>query len=84
MNGIAQKLEVAHGSFGEQYTTSQGVTYLTWFDLMNRNLRGLRPGVFMEYEVASAPTVLCNMPYVRAGLGSARVIRVLERTGEGV
>ena len=84
MKGTFQSFEVTHGAFGEQYTTIDGVKYLTWLNLMDPNLKGLAPGAAVEYDVRPAPTVLCDVPRVTSGLASARLVRVLEETREGM
>jgi hypothetical protein len=80
MIGTFGGFEVTYGSFGQQYTTIDGVKYLTWFDLMDPNLRGLVVGATVEYAVRPGPTVLCESPAVREGLPSATLLRVV---GEG-
>jgi hypothetical protein len=82
MTGTFQNFEVTHGSFGEQYTVIAGVRYLTWFDLMGRNLKGLGAGAVVEYEARPAPTVLRESPPVRMALPSARLVPVLRKAGE--
>lgn len=78
MTGTFQKFEVTHGSFGEQRATIDGVKYLTWFDLVDPGLKGLAAGATVENEAWPGPTVLCRMPHVESGLGSARLIRVVK------
>jgi hypothetical protein len=77
MIGGFEGFELTHGSFGQQYTTIDGVRYVTWFDLMNPNLRGLIAGATVEYATRPGPTVLCASPAVREGLPSATVLRVV-------
>ncbi|HEV2395033.1 MAG TPA: hypothetical protein VG146_22005 [Verrucomicrobiae bacterium] len=77
MTGTFQRFEVTHGSFGEQHTTIDGVEYLTWFDLMDLNLKGLEAGAVVEYEARPGPTLLCDAPQVRSRLASARLVRVI-------
>lgn len=77
MTGTFEKFELAFGSFGEQRTTIDGVSYLTWFDLAAPHLKGLEGGVKVEYEVRRGPTVLCEMPRVTSALASARLVRVM-------
>jgi hypothetical protein len=82
MTGTFETFELTFGSFGQQYTTIDGVRYLTWFDLMDPNLKGLGAGAQVEFEVRPAPTVLCDMPRVESGLASARLVRVVNRSTE--
>lgn len=82
MIGTFEKFELAFGSFGQQFKTIDGVKYLTWFDLMDPDLKGLKAGAEVEYEVRPAPTVLCDVPRVTSGLPSARLVRVAERITE--
>jgi hypothetical protein len=84
MKGTFQKFQITQGSFGQQYATIDGVRYLTWFDLMDQNLRGLRAGATVEYEVRAGPTVLCDMPLVQSGLASAKLVRVVKTTAEAM
>jgi hypothetical protein len=83
MTGTFQGFEVTHGSFGEQRTTIEGTEYLTWFDLADPRLNGLKLRVAVEYEARPGPTVLCDVPRVTSGLPSARVIGVVKSGGEG-
>jgi hypothetical protein len=77
MIGTFDKFELTHGSFGQQYTTIDGEVYLTWFDLVDRKLNGLKPGVRVEFEPRPAPTVLCHSPHVSEELPSAELVRVV-------
>jgi hypothetical protein len=77
MIGTFEKFELRFGSFGEQHTTIDGVTYLTWFDLVDRNLKALEAGAKVEYEVRSGPTVLCNMPRVTSLMPSAKLLQAV-------
>jgi hypothetical protein len=45
MIGTLEDFKLAFGSFGQQYTTIDGVKYVTWFDLTHPKLHGLKPGV---------------------------------------
>jgi hypothetical protein len=82
MTGTFERFELTFGSFGEQQTTIDGVKYLTWFDLMDPNLKGLGAGAQVEFEVRPAPTVVCDMPHLESGLASARLVRVVKRITE--
>jgi hypothetical protein len=55
MIGTFENFKVTHGSFGQQCTTIDGQTYLTWFDGADPSLRGLGPGAKVEYEARPAP-----------------------------
>jgi hypothetical protein len=79
MIGTFENFELAFGSFGQQYTTIDGEDYITFFDLADPKLRGLRPGVRVEYEARPGPTVLCDSPAIREDLPSASLLRVLSR-----
>ena len=76
MIGTFESFELTHGSFGQQYTTIDGEDYITFFDLADPKLRGLRPGVRVEYEARPGPTVLCHSPQVSEGLPSAVLVCV--------
>lgn len=74
--GIFQGFEVTLGQFGQQYTTIDGVKFITHFDLADPKLKGLQPGARVQYEPRPWPTVLCNSPYVAEELASAVLLRV--------
>jgi hypothetical protein len=84
MIGTFEKFELTFGSFGEQRTTVDGVEYVTWFDLMDPNLKGLEAGAKVEYLVRPGPSVLCEMPRVTSVLASAKLVRVVRRAMEEV
>ena len=65
MIGSFERFELTLGSFGEQRSTIDGTTHLTWFDLMDPNLKGLEAGAKVEYDVRPGPTVLCGVPRLR-------------------
>lgn len=44
MVGTVQGVGFTHAQFGQQYTTIEGVNYITYFDLSNPKLKGLKPG----------------------------------------
>ncbi|MEI7733334.1 MAG: hypothetical protein WCO56_27430 [Verrucomicrobiota bacterium] len=77
MIGTLQGFKLSTGSFGQQYTTIDGVTYLTWFNLADAKLKGLAEGSTVEYEVTLGPTVLCHSPRVEEKLASAKLTRVI-------
>lgn len=77
MIGFFQGFRVARGSFGQQYTTIDGQLYLTWFDLCDPKLRGLRPGCRVQYDARPSPTVLCHSPHITEHLPSATLSAVL-------
>ncbi len=81
MTGVFEGFDVMHGSFGQQYTTVDGVVYLTWFDVADPKLRGLVDGAVVEFESRPAPTVLCTSPAVREDLPSATLLRVVREAG---
>ena len=81
MIGILQEIKLTQGSFGQQYTTIDGVTYLTWFNLAEPALKGLSPGCTVEYDVTPGPTVLCHSPRLEERLPSAQVVRVMRNGG---
>ena len=64
------------GLFGQQYTTINGKRYITFFDLADRRLQGLKVGARVEFEARPAPTVLCHSPLVSEELESAVLVRV--------
>jgi hypothetical protein len=76
MIGTFEGFELAFGSFGQQYSTIDGQTYITFFDLADPRLRGLRPGIRVAYEARPGPTVLCHSPQVSEDLPSAVLVRV--------
>jgi hypothetical protein len=77
MIGIFEGFNVTHDSFGQQYTKIEGRHYITFFDLMDPNLRGLMPGVVVEFEVRDAQTKLCDRPLVTEALPTAKLLRVI-------
>jgi hypothetical protein len=77
MTGTVQKFALTFGSFGQQYTTIDGVEYVTWFDLCDPRLKGFREGAVVEYEPRLGPTVLCHSPHYVLGLPSAAIKGVL-------
>jgi hypothetical protein len=79
--GIFQGFDVTHGQFGQQYTTIDGVKFITYFDLADPKLKGLRPGCRVEFTMRAAPTVLCHSPHVQEWLPSAEIRRVLPEGG---
>jgi hypothetical protein len=81
MTGTFERFELTFGSFGEQRTTIDGVEYLTWFDLIDPNLKGLESGARVEYEVLPGPTVVCDSPRVTSMMPSARLVRVVGKGG---
>lgn len=82
--GKLHNFELTFGSFGQQYTTIDGQRYLTWFDLADRKLAGMRAGCRVEFEARPAPTVLCRSPLVEENLPSAQIVRVLPCSGPGL
>lgn len=76
MVGIVQGVGFTHAQFGQQYTTIEGVKYITYFDLSNPKLKGLKPGVRVEHEPKLGPTVFCHSPYVAEELPNAVLLRV--------
>ena len=76
MTGIFQGFGVTHGQFGQQYTIIDGREYITYFDLADPKLKGLVPGVRVEFKPQPGPTVLCQSPYVAEELPSAIVLGV--------
>ena len=82
MIGTFENFELAFGSFGQQYTSIDGEEYITFFDLADPKLRGLRPGVRVEYEAQPGPTVLCHSPRVEDNLPSATLARVMSGGAE--
>jgi hypothetical protein len=79
MVGTLERFEVTHGSFGQQFCTIDGRRYATFFDMTDRRLRGLQPGVTVEYESMEGPTVLCHSPQVSVDLPTAILVRVAKR-----
>ena len=77
MTGTFENFELAFGSFGQQYTTIDGQKYITWFDLADPNLNGLRPGVQVEFEPAPGPTAFCHSPHVSEDLPSAQLVKLV-------
>jgi hypothetical protein len=84
MTGTFQDFTVTDGSVGQQYTTIDGVKNLTWFDLMNSNLRGLKVGAQVEFEARPGPAALCDSPRAASGLASARLVRVVKPIAQAV
>jgi hypothetical protein len=78
MTGTFQRFELAFGAFGQQYTTIDGRQYVTFFDLMDPNLRGLKAGAKVEFEATKGPTKLCNHPVVLEALPAAKLLRVIQ------
>ncbi|HWV98502.1 MAG TPA: hypothetical protein VNZ64_02300 [Candidatus Acidoferrum sp.] len=76
MIGTFEEFELTFGSFGQQYRTIDGRVYLTWFDAADPTLRGLSPGVKVEYEARPGPTALCHSPRVREDLPSGVLLRM--------
>jgi hypothetical protein len=74
--GIFQGVEFTHGQCGQQYTTIDGRKYITYFNLADPKLNGLKPGARIEYEPKPGPTVLFHSPYVAEELPSAFLLRV--------
>lgn len=81
MIGTFENFELAFGSFGQQYATIDGEDYITFFDLADPKLKGLRPGVLVEYETRPGPTMLCDSPAIREDRPSATLVRVLVKAG---
>ncbi len=79
--GTFQGFEVTHGQFGQQYTMIDGTKFITWFDLNDRNLKGLQKGCMIEFVATPAPTVLCHSPRVQECLPSANILRVIQEGG---
>lgn len=79
--GIFQDFELTHGQFGQQYTTIDGARFVTFFNLAEPKLKGLRGGCRVEFTLTPAPTILCHSPHVQESLPSADILRVLQ--GEG-
>jgi hypothetical protein len=77
MTGTFQKFELTLGSFGQQYTTIDGQRYVTFFDLMDPNLRGLEAGAKVEFEAVEGPAKLCDDPCVTHNLPKAKLLRVI-------
>lgn len=78
MIGTFEGFELMFGSFGQQYTTIDGREYVTYFDLADPKVKGLEPGLRVEFEPRPGSTVLCHSPHVSEGLPSAELVRVLE------
>ncbi len=80
--GTFEGFEVTHGQFGQQYTTIDGRKFITYFDLADPKLKGLRNGCRVEFSTKPAPTVLCHSPHVQELLPSADILRVLAEGGD--
>jgi len=78
MIGTFQDVKFTLGSFGEQFTKIDGQTYVTYWDAMDPNLRGMSEGSVVEFEPKSAPTLLCSSPHVSIDLPYATVLRVVK------
>ena len=78
MIGTFEAVEFTLGQFGQQYTTIDGTKYITYFDLLDRKLRGLKRGVKVEFTTTPAPTILCHSPHVEMSLPSADIHGVVE------
>jgi hypothetical protein len=77
MIGTFEAVDFTFGQFGQQYTTIDGNRYITYFDLSAPELRGLAPGMKVEFSATPAPTILCNSPHVEMALPSANIRRVV-------
>jgi hypothetical protein len=77
VRGTFENFEVTFGSFGQQYTTIDGQKYVTYFDLADPKLKGLEPGVRVEFEPRPGPTILCHGPHVREDLPSAKLVGIM-------
>lgn len=77
MIGTYQGFKPTIGSFGQQYTIIDGQRYLTWFDLTDKKLAGLKAGCRVEYETSPAPTILCHSPRIEENLPSANIVSVI-------
>jgi hypothetical protein len=77
MTGKFQGFELTFGSFGQQYATIDGNRYVTCFDLTDPNIRGLKPGVRVEFETFQGPTKLCDEPRVMQKLPMAKLLRTI-------
>ena len=73
-----QEFRLTFGSFGQQYTRIDGREYITFFDLMDPNLRGLKPGAKVEFDATEGPTKLCDSPHVTEALPRAKLLRVVQ------
>lgn len=80
-NGTFQGIELTFGSFGQQYTTIDGQKYITFLDLTDPNLQGLKPGAEVEFEAIAGPTVLCSCPHINVDLPSATLLKVVKPSG---
>ena len=72
--GVVNKIRYTNGGFGEQYTTIDGVEYVTYFDIMDPKLKGLGTGARVRYTSKDGPTRLGGP--VSSTLGSARLLEV--------
>lgn len=77
MTGTFEDFRLTFHSFGQQYSTIDGQTYITWFNFLDPKLKGLLPGVRVEYETQPGPTTLCHSPHVTEDIPSARLLRVI-------
>ena len=78
MIGTFQGARSTQYSFGEQMTTIDGQEYLTWYDVMDPNLRGLDAGVSVEFDAKPGPTVLCHYPRIEDARPTASLRRVVK------
>jgi hypothetical protein len=76
--GRIDSIRYTRNAFGEQYTTIDGVTYVTWFDLANPKLAGLHtPGARVRFTSVNGPTKMCDAPRVTVECGRATLIEVV-------
>jgi hypothetical protein len=75
--GIVQRIRVPSRGFGEQYTTIDGETYITYFDFRDPKLNGLKHGSKVRYKTSPGPTNLSHSPKITSDLGTAVLLEVI-------
>jgi hypothetical protein len=82
-SGRVNSIRYTRNGFGEQYTSINGVTYVTYFDLGDPKLKGLsRPWAHVRFTSVDGPTKLCDSPRVTVECGRATLIEVVCSTCE--
>jgi hypothetical protein len=76
MMGTFEHLELTLGSMGQQYTTIDGQRYVTFLNLTDPRLGGLKSGITVEFSSTPGPTKLCSSPELVINLPSATILGV--------
>lgn len=75
--GVVENIAYTYGGAGNQFVTIDGVTYVTWFDVMNPALKGLKVGCKVMFISTPGPTTLFSQPMLTTPRSTATLLGVI-------